>query len=254
MKLEGKAAIITGGTSGIGMATALLFVKEGCSVAIAARDQGRGKDAAARLSAPGGKGLFVSCDVSRSSDCRRVVEQAVDAFGRLDILVNNAGVIYVNRDVVDTTEEEWDSTMDANLKGTFLMSQAAVPHIRQAGGGAIINTGSVFGLVAGSGVAAYCAAKGAVVMLTRAMAVDHAVDNIRVNCLCPGSVDTPMLRKEMEDLGGTALQGPKFAARHPMNRISSPEEVARAALFLASDDASFITGAVLPVDGGRSAW
>ncbi|MGE5485514.1 MAG: SDR family NAD(P)-dependent oxidoreductase [Ignavibacteriales bacterium] len=254
MKLKGKVAIITGGTSGIGIATAILFAQEGCGVVIAARDEGRGKEAAARLASEGAKGLFVPCDVRRPDDCRRVVDRAVDAFGRLDILFNNAGVLYVNRDVVNTTEEEWDSTMDVNVKAAFLMSQHAIPRMKATGGGAIINTSSILGLVAGGRVAAYCAAKGAVIMLTKAMAVDHAADNIRVNCICPGSVDTPMLRKEMEDLGGVAVQRPRFAARHPMNRISSPEEVARAALYLASSDSSFVTGVALPVDGGRSAW
>jgi NAD(P)-dependent dehydrogenase (short-subunit alcohol dehydrogenase family) len=254
MKLRGKVAITTGGTSGIGLATAILFAKEGAKVVIAARDEEHGKQALSKLTSEGREGLFVRCDVRRPEDCKRVVDQAVKTFGRLDILFNNAGVIHVGRSVVDTTEAEWDSTMEVNVKGIYLMSKYAIPRMKETGGGVIVNTSSVFGLVAGSGVAAYCASKGAVVMLTRAMAVDHASDGIRVNCICPGSVDTPMLREEMEDLGGVDVQKPKFAARHPMNRISTPEEVARAALYLASDDSSFVTGVALPVDGGRSAW
>lgn len=254
MKLRGRVAIITGGTSGIGLATAVLFVKEGARAVIAARDEEHGKQALSKLTSGGREGLFVRCDVRRPEDCKRVVDQAVKTFGRLDILFNNAGVIHVGRSVVDTTEAEWDSTMEVNVKGVYLMSKYAIPQMKETGGGVIVNTASVFGLVAGSGVAAYCASKGAVVMLTRAMAVDHVSDGIRVNCICPGSVDTPMLRQEMEDLGGVDVQKPKFAARHPMNRISTPEEVAQAALYLASDDSSFVTGIALPVDGGRSAW
>ena len=143
--------------------------------------------------------------------------------------------------------------MDVNMKGVYLMSRYAIPHMTDNGGGVIINTASVWGLVGGNGAAAYCASKGAVVLLTKAMALDHARQGIRVNCICPGSVDTPMLRAEMEALGGVEKALPKFAAKHPLNRISTPEEVAEAALYLASDAASFITGVSLPIDGGRTA-
>ncbi|HNM37945.1 MAG TPA: SDR family oxidoreductase, partial [Anaerolineales bacterium] len=181
------------------------------------------------------------------------VEKTIEAFGRLDILFNNAGIIHVNRNVVTTLEDEWDATLNSNLKGTYLMSKYAIPYMEKQGG-AIVNNASIFGLVGGGGVAAYCAAKGGVINLTRAMAIDHAAQNIRVNCVCPGSVDTPLLEKEMDDLGGADLQRPKFASRHPMNRIATPEEVANAVAYLASDAASFVTGTALPVDGGRAAW
>lgn len=253
-KFDGKVAVITGGNSGIGLAAALLFAEEGCQIVLAARDSARGQAALGKVMAAGGQAIFIPCDVSKAEDCQRVVQAAVETFGRLDILFNNAGNIYVNRTVVNTTEDEWRSTMDANVTGTYLMSKYAIPRMAENGGGAIINNASVFGLVGGSGVAAYCAAKGAVINLTRAMALDHAGQNIRVNCVCPGSVDTPLLHDEMEALGGVNEQRPKFAARHPMNRISQPEEVARTVLFLAGADASFITGAAIPVDGGRSAW
>jgi len=253
-KLDGKVAIITGGSSGIGLAVAIRFVQEGAKIVLAARDSIRGKQAVEQVKAAGGQVIFVKCDVRSGSDCQSVVHAAIAEFGRLDILFNNAGIIYVDRTVVTTSEIEWAETMDINVTGTFLMSKYSVPRIAEAGGGAIINNASVFGLVGGAGVAAYCAAKGAVVILTKAMALDHAAQNIRVNCICPGSVDTPLLRDEMIALGGEDIQRPKFAARHPLNRISTPEEIAEAVLFLATSDSSFITGASIPVDGGRSAW
>ncbi len=253
-RFEGKAVIITGGNSGIGLATARLFLEEGAKVVLAARNEVRGREALASLAFATDRLIFIPCDVRLRSDCARVVQQTVETFGRLDVLFNNAGVVYIDHTVVNTPEEMWDETIDVNLKGVYLMSQAAIPVMVNGGGGVIIHNASVFGLVGGMGAAAYCAAKGGVVLLTKAMALDHAAQNIRVNCICPGSVDTPMLRAEMEELGGIEKMKPIFAARHPLNRISSAEEVARAVLFLASDEASFITGVALPIDGGRTAW
>ncbi len=221
---------------------------------IAARDPERGRQAVQQVIASGGQALLSSVTSVRSQDCRKAVQTALDGFGRLDILFNNAGVIYVDRTVVDTSDQEWADTLEINVNGTFFMSRCAIPHMARTGGGVIINNASVFGLKAGAGAAAYCAAKGAIISLTKAMAIDHAAQHIRVNCVCPGSVDTPLLEGEMVALGGEELMRPKFAARHPMNRISTPEEIALAVLFLASDNSSFITGAALPVDGGRSAW
>lgn len=295
MKLQGKVALITGGNSGIGQATAVLFAAQGAGVVIAARDEVRGRQVLADLAdierssvrasadgtpadlralvqtadvdrvsvggaGAGGRALFIPCDVRRAADCRGAVEGTVEAFGRLDILVNAAGTLYPNRTVVDTSEEVWDHTMAVNVKGVYLMCRYAIPYMTHTdlasgarGGGCIINLASVWGLVGGTGVAAYCASKGAVVLLTKAMALDHAPQNVRVNCICPGSVDTPMLASEMGVSGGVAQARPRFAARHPMNRICTPEEVARAALYLASDDASFVTGTSLVIDGGRTA-
>lgn len=253
-RLQDKVTIITGGASGIGLATARLFLQEGASVVLAARNEQHGKEALRYLSFAGERVVFFSCDVRRSTDCESVVRQTVDMFGHLDVLFNNAGVIYIERSVTDTSDEIWDETIDINLKGTFLMSRAAIPEMAKSGGGVIINNASVFGLVGGMGAVAYCAAKGGVVLLTKAMALDHAAQNIRVNCVCPGSVDTPMLQAEMEDLGGVDKMKQVFAARHPMNRIASPEEIAQVVLFLASEEASFVTGASIPVDGGRTAW
>jgi NAD(P)-dependent dehydrogenase (short-subunit alcohol dehydrogenase family) len=253
MKFDGKVAIITGGTSGIGLATAKLFSQEGACVVLMGRDQSRGQEAIKQVISAGGQGIFVQGDVGAAADCQRCVAAAIETYGRLDILFNNAGAIYVNRNLVETSEEEWDATLNSNLKGIFLMSKFTIPQIAK-NGGAIVNNASIFGLVGGSGVAAYCAAKGGVINLTRAMAIDHAAQNIRVNCVCPGSVDTPLLENEMNDLGGAESQRPKFAARHPLNRIATPEEVARAVAYLASDESSFVTGVALPVDGGRAAW
>jgi NAD(P)-dependent dehydrogenase (short-subunit alcohol dehydrogenase family) len=254
MRFENKVAIITGGTSGIGLAAAQLFSQEGARVVLMARDPSRGQAAAEQITAQGGQSIFVPGDVGVAAECQRCVAAAIESFGRLDILFNNAGVIHVNRNVVETSEEEWDATLNSNLKGTFLMSKAAIPHIVKSGGGVIINNASIFGLVGGSGVAAYCAAKGGVITLTKAMALDHAAQNIRVNCICPGSVSTPMLESEMNDLGGVEVQTPQFASRHPLNRIATPQEIARSVAYLASADASFVTGIALSVDGGRSAW
>lgn len=254
MRFNGKVAIITGGTSGIGLATAQLLTREGAHVVLMARGESRGREAVERIAAAGGKAIFVRGDAGVAADCQSCVAAAIEAFGRLDIVFNNAGTIYVNRNLVETSEDEWDATLGSNLKSIFLMSKYAIPRIAETGGGVIVNNASIFGLVGGSGVAAYCAAKGGAITLTKAMALDHAAQNIRVNCICPGSVDTPMLENEMRELGGLETELPKFASRHPMNRIASPEEIARAVAFLASDDASFVTGIALPVDGGRSAW
>jgi NAD(P)-dependent dehydrogenase (short-subunit alcohol dehydrogenase family) len=252
MKLQDKVALITGGNSGIGRATAILFAKEGARVVIAARNEARGNETMESIAKSGGQAIFVACDVRKAEDCQKAVERAIEDFGQLNVLVNNAGTIY-RVTVVDTTEEEWDDTMDTNVKGAYLMSKYAIPWMVKNGSGVIINTASYYGLVGGKEAAAYCASKGAMVLLTKAMALDHAAQNIRVNCICPGSVDTPMLKQEMEELGGVEKLRPLFEAKHPLGRICSSEEVARAALFLASDDSAFVTGSSLVIDGGITA-
>lgn len=252
----GKVALITGGNSGIGRATSLAFAREGAAVVIAARDAEKGAETLRLLEeAPDDTppALFLPTDVTDPEACAAAVARIFDTFGRLDVLVNNAGVIIRKKTVVETTPEEWDITFDVNVKGTYLMSRAAIPAMMAGGGGTIVNTASYLGVVGGKGVAAYAAAKGAVVNLTRAMALDHAPHQIRVNCVAPGSVETPMLRKEWEDMGGEAEVRQLFEDKHPMGRISQPEEIARAILFLASPKASFITGVCLPVDAGLTA-
>ncbi len=249
MKLENRAALITGGSRGIGLATAKLFAAEGARVVLAARNEVEGGSAAGQVP----NAIFVPCDVTRAADCQRTVEETVRAFGRLDILFNNAGVIYRNLTVEATTEAKWDDTLNTNLKGTFLMCKYAFPYLRASGRGAIVNTASYAALVGFAGLAAYCASKAAVVNLTRAMALDHASENLRVNCVCPGSVDTDMIRAAWQAYGDQEQAARLWAAKHPMGRIATPEEIARVVLFLASDDASFITGAAIPVDGGITA-
>jgi NAD(P)-dependent dehydrogenase (short-subunit alcohol dehydrogenase family) len=252
MRLQGKTALITGGTSGMGRATAVLFAREGAAVTVTGRDEERGRAVTAEIERDGGRARFVRSDVRLAEDCRRAVEETVRAFGRLDILFNNAGVFHP-RTVPDCPEEEWDETIDVNLKGTFLMSKYALPHMIRQGGGVIVNNSSGWGIVGGDAAASYCASKGGVVLLTKAMAIDHGPQGIRVNCICPGDVDTPMLPDDARKRGLSWEAYLKTATQRPLGRIGTPDEIARAVLFLASDDASFMTGASLVVDGGGSA-
>jgi NAD(P)-dependent dehydrogenase (short-subunit alcohol dehydrogenase family) len=247
--LQSKVAIVTGAASGIGRATALLFGREGAAVIGIDLDETGGRQLAAEISASGGRAIFVKADVSQSKDCKRAVEKAVADFGRIDVLFNNAGIIR-RSSVVDLSEEDWDRVMDVNVKSMFLMSKLVVPIMAAAGGGSIINTASGWGLTGGAKAAVYCASKGAVVLLTKAMAVDHGPQNIRVNCICPGDTDTGMLRNEAQQLGEDATRFLAEAARRPLGRIGTPEEIAKAVLYLASDASSFVTGTALVIDGG----
>jgi NAD(P)-dependent dehydrogenase (short-subunit alcohol dehydrogenase family) len=252
MRLQNKVALITGGTSGIGEAVAELFAREGAKIAITGRNESRGHAVMARILASGGRAIFVRTDVRHAAECKRAVDATLDSFGRLDILFNNAGVFYP-QSTLECSEEEWDLQIDINLKGTFLMSKYALEPMIAQGGGVIINNSSGWGLVGGDKAVAYCASKGAVVLLTKAMAIDHGRQGIRVNCICPGDVDTPMLP---EDARRRGLEWKTYLAgceNRPMGRIGTPEEIAKAVLFLASDDSSFMTGAALVVDGGGTA-
>ncbi len=251
MRLAQKVALITGGTSGIGRATARLFAEEGAAVAITGRDLDRGRSIVSELEGRGFECLFVPADVRVAAECQKAVDETVTAFGRVDVLFNNAGVFIAN-DAVQCSEDEWDVQVDTSLKGAFLMSKFAIPHMLRAGGGSIVNNSSDWGLVGGERAVAYCAAKGGLVVMTKAMAIDHA-PRIRVNCICPGDTVTPMEHADARNSGISWEAYVASASERPLGRMAEPIEVARAVLFLASDEASFVTGAALPVDGGALA-
>jgi NAD(P)-dependent dehydrogenase (short-subunit alcohol dehydrogenase family) len=249
MRLAGKVALITGGTSGIGRATALLFAQEGARVAITGRHRGRGDEVVSEIGKLGSQGLFIPADVRMAADCERAVAATVAAFGRLDVLFNNAGV-YVANDAVACSEDEFDAQVDTSLKGSFLMSRYALPHMIGGGGGSIVNNSSGWGYTGGARAVAYCAAKGGMIAMTKAMAIDHGRQGIRINCICTGDTETPMEHEDARNRGMNWEAYVESASDRPLGRMGQPVEIARAALFLACDESSFITGAVLPVDGG----
>jgi NAD(P)-dependent dehydrogenase (short-subunit alcohol dehydrogenase family) len=248
-QLQGKTAVITGGAGGIGRATALLFAQEGASVSIVDLNQDAGEHVVREIQAAGGRAIFERADVTRSADCRGAVERTLNEFGGLHILFNNAGIIR-RASVLEISEQDWDAVMAVNVKSIFLMSREAIAVMAAAQGGSIVNTASGWGLAGGPRAASYCASKGAVVLLTKAMAVDHGRQKIRVNCICPGDTDTAMLRSEARQLGEAEERFLSDSARRPLGRVGTPEEIARTALYLASDAASFVTGTAVVVDGG----
>ncbi len=252
ISLKGKTSIVTGGASGICRATALMLAEAGSNMAVIDVDEEGGRRVVEELRRQGVRAEFYRCDVTSSSECERTISNIYRDFGGIDVLVNCAGII-IRKDVVELTEEEWDRVIDVNLKGVFITSHHVIPYMKQGGGGSIVNIASGWGLKGGPKAAAYCAAKAGVINLTRAMAIDHGGDNIRVNCVAPGDVDTPMLRREAAQLGVPWEQFVREAADRPLRRIGRPEDVAMAVLFLASDMSSWITGSVLVVDGGGTA-
>jgi NAD(P)-dependent dehydrogenase (short-subunit alcohol dehydrogenase family) len=249
MRLEGKVSLITGGTSGIGTATALRFAAEGAAVAITGRNLERGEQVLRRIVAKGGEAAFIRSDVRMAKDCREAVERTLERFGRIDVLFNNAGVFHP-RTVPDCTEEEWDETIDSSLKGAFLMSKYVLPSMIERRSGSIIHMSSGWGIQGGDKAAAYCAAKGGLIVMAKAMAIDHGPQGIRVNCVCPGDVMTPMLPDDAAKRGMSWDDYAAGAAKRPLGRIGTPEEIADAVLYLASDESSFVTGTALVVDGG----
>lgn len=247
MRLQDKVAIVTGGQRGIGFAIAEKFTREGAHVIIA--DIGDAADEAAQLSAIGAnKARFYKTDVGSEYDVKNMVDAVVAEHGRIDVLVNNAGIEFY-KPVTTTTEDEWDRLMRVNLKGVFLCSKAAIPAMRQSGG-VIVNVASELGIVGEANVAAYCASKGGVVMLSKAMAIDHGPEGIRVNCLCPGPVSTKLLEDVFRASDDPEGMRQGFEQRMILNRLGTPEECANAALFLASNESSFMVGANLVLDGG----
>jgi NAD(P)-dependent dehydrogenase (short-subunit alcohol dehydrogenase family) len=252
MRLKDRVALITGGTSGIGEATALLFAVEGARIAITGRNGERGAAVVERIKQNGGEAIFIRADVSVSDDCRRAVDGTLRAFGSLNILFNNAGVFYPQT-AIECSEREWDEQIDVNLKGTFLMSKFALAPMIAQRSGVIVNNSSGWGIVGGDHAVAYCASKGGVVLMTKAMAIDHGAQGIRVNCVCPGDVETPMLPADAKMRGLKWEDYIAGCANRPLGRVGTVEEIAKAVLFLASDDSSFMTGTALIVDGGGTA-
>lgn len=249
MKLAGKSAIVTGGAGGIGSATAKRFAEEGAQVAILDLDKAKAESLAAEITNGGGKAIAIGLDVSDEAQVIAAVQQVVDTFGKIDILFNNAGIAR-RTTAVETKVEDWDLSFAVNVKSIFLMSKHTIPHMEAQGGGSIVNTGSGWGLKGGAKALPYCATKGAVVNMTRAMAIDHGAANIRVNSVNPGDTDTGMLREEAKQIGWTENAFLEDAKDRPLKRMGQPSEIAAAVLFLASDEASFVTGAALVVDGG----
>ena len=251
-RLAGKVALITGGGTGMGRAIALGFAREGAAVAVVGRRAERLKEVVSEIEKLGGKCHAIVCDVSRVKDAESTVREAEEKFGTLNVLVNNAGALHVAT-VDGTSEEDWDRVMAVNSKGPFLMSKAALGAFRRAGGGNIVNIGSVLGLVAMKDRAAYCASKGALTLLTKAMAVDHAHEKIRVNCICPSIVETDLVKDLFAaNEKGAALKEARLATI-PLGRMGKPSDVAELAVFLASEESSWMTGAAMPLDGGLSA-
>lgn len=251
MKLHNKVVIVTGGQRGIGLAIAQRFVREGAHVVIADI-----VDATEQISAPVAEGhsamQFLKTDVGCESEVTALAQEVLRLYGRIDILINNAGVEF-NKPITTTLEEEWDWLMRVNLKGVFLCSKAVIPIMRSGGGGVIVNIASELGLVGEAGVAAYCASKGGVVMLSKAMAIDHGPEKIRINCLCPGPTTTKLLEDVFASHADPVEMRRTFEEATVLKRLGTPQEIAAAAVFLASDESSFMAGANLVVDGGWTA-
>lgn len=249
ISLEGKVALVTGAASGIGLGAAKRLAEARASVVLLDIDESKGEKAVRDIKNIGVSAKFFRCDVTSKLDCQKTTEKIIEGFKKIDILFNNAGAIR-RKNTVELSEEEWDLVLNVNLKAIYLLSHYVIPYMIQSGGGSIINTGSGWGLKGGPNAVAYCAAKGGVVNMTRAMAIDHGNQNIRVNCICPGDVDTPLLHDEAVQLGEDNVVFMKEAADRPINRVGQPEDIANAVLYFASEMSSWVTGTVLVVDGG----
>lgn len=247
--VDGKVAIITGGGSGIGKSVCELFAQQGAKVVVIDKDLSRAEKTSSSINDNGGDSIFIQADVSNSTDCINAVIKACEVYRTIDILFNNAGTTR-RATILDTTEEEWERVIDVNLKGTFLMSKYVIPVMIENGGGRIVNNASGWGLVGGSKAVSYCASKGGVVLLTKALALDHGQQNINVNCICPGDTDTNMLVNEARQLDLSDDELVKDGINRPLGRIGQASEIAGAVLFLCSPYSSFVTGAELIVDGG----
>jgi NAD(P)-dependent dehydrogenase (short-subunit alcohol dehydrogenase family) len=252
-RLSGKSALITGGGTGIGRACALAFAAEGAKVAIAGRRKEPLEAVAREIQVSGGNALAFECDVVDRTAVEGAIATVTRQFGRLEILVNNAGAIVVGS-VEETSDEDWNRVLGINMTGTFLLSRAAIPALRQSGGGSIINIGSYLGIAGRRQRAAYCAAKAGVAGLTRAMALDHAPDKIRVNCICPAMIETEMATQSLSKTANPEAARKLRIAEIPLGRLGKPEDVAFMAVYLASDESSWVTGVSFPLDGGQTAY
>ena len=248
MRISDKVAIITGAASGIGRTTAILFAKEGGKVVVADKNEVGGNETVDLIRSDGGQAIFDYVNVTSATDIQGMVKTTINTYGKLNILVNNAGIA-TRLPVVDLSEEDWDRNIDVNLKSVYLSSKYAIPRMIENGGGSIVNIASIYGIVGGRIRAAYAASKGGVVNLTRSMALDYALHKIRVNCVCPGFVNTPLLKNILKN----KEEYQALADLHPMGRLGDMLEIALGVLYLASDESSFVTGIALPIDGGYTA-
>ena len=245
-RLNNKIAIVTGAGSGIGRACAIALASEGAKVALVARRQDRLASVAREI---GGSALVLPADISKQTEISRVIDQVVSRFGGLNVLVNNAGILHIGT-VEQITEEQWDQTFDINVRGLWLLSRSVLPHLRKAGGGSIINVASVLGINGARNRASYAPSKGAVVLLTKCMAIDHGHEKIRVNAICPSFVETDLTAAVVSQAPDPDAVRRERIAVHPIGRLGQPEDIAGMAVYLASDESSWVTGAVFPVDGG----
>ena len=252
MRLNGKVSIITGASSGIGKASALLFSKEGSSIVIADINKESGQRVKSDIVGTGGKAVFIEADVSKKEDVQNLVNRTIDEFGKLHILYNNAGVFWKKKDgcITDIEEDVWNKIIDINLKSTYFCCKYGIPEIIKSGGGSIINTASSAGVIGVPGCDAYTASKGAIVSITRSMAAEYGAFNVRVNCIVPTHIDTPMFEESTSNAPG--FNEDKFLKTFPLGKYGKPEDIANAALFLASDESLFVTGTMCTVDGGAT--
>lgn len=252
MKLKDKVSLITGAGSGIGRAISILFAKEGSFVVVNDIDEKSGDEVVNEINSNGREASFVKTDVSKFSECKMLLEKILEIYGKIDILVNNAGIGVVGT-VVDTSEEDFDRIIAVNLKGTFLLSKVIIPEMIKSGKGVIVNIASVGGVVGLRDRAVYCASKGAIVSLTKCMALDHIHQGIRVNCICPGTTETPWIEQRLKESIDPVKAKEELRKRQPIGRLGTPEEISYSALYLAGDESSFVTGSSLVIDGGLTA-